>query len=70
MGPIHVILLTKKGYIIQTRVGGGGGGGGGGGLKRRGLGPRNNVLTTCKAVTQRGIIRYNKYVQVNNNNHV
>ena len=70
MGPIHVILLTKKGYIIQTRVGGGGGGGeeggggggGGGGLKRRGLGPRNNVLTTCKAVTQRGIIRYNKYV--------
>ena len=56
MGPIHVILLTKKGYIIQTRVGGGGG------LKRRGLGPRNNVLTTCKAVTQRGIIRYNKYV--------
>ena len=27
MGPIHVILLTKKGYIIQTRVGGGGGGG-------------------------------------------
>ena len=33
-----------------------------GGLKRRGLGPRNNVLTTCKAVTQRGIIRYNKYV--------
>ena len=22
--------------------------------KRRGLGPRNDVLTTCKAVTQRG----------------
>ena len=26
-------------------------GGGGGGGKRRGLGPRNDVLTTCKAVT-------------------
>ena len=26
----------------------------GGGGKRRGLGPRNDVLTTCKAVTQRG----------------
>ena len=25
-----------------------------GGGKRRGLGPRNDVLTTCKAVTQRG----------------
>ena len=24
------------------------------GGKRRGLGPRNDVLTTCKAVTQRG----------------
>ena len=32
----------------------GGGGGGGGGVERRGLGPRNNVLTTCKAVTLRG----------------
>ena len=30
------------------------GGGGGGGGKRRGLGPRNDVLTTCKAVTLRG----------------
>ena len=30
-----------------------GGGGGGGGGKRRGLGPRNDVLTTCKAVTLR-----------------
>ena len=26
-------------------------GGGGGGGERRGLGPRNDVLTTCKAVT-------------------
>ena len=25
-----------------------------GGGKRRGLGPRNDVLTTCKAVTLRG----------------
>ena len=32
--------------ITQGRAGGGG--------KRRGLGPRNDVLTTCKAVTQRG----------------
>ena len=28
--------------------------GGGGGGKKRGLGPRNNVLTTCKAVTLHG----------------
>ena len=28
--------------------------GGGGIEKRRGLGPRNDVLTTCKAVTLRG----------------
>ena len=35
-------------------MGGGGGGGGGGGVERRGLGPRNNVLTTCKAVILRG----------------
>ena len=28
--------------------------GAGGGEKRQGLGPRNDVLTTCKAVTQRG----------------
>ena len=30
-----------------------GGGGGGGGEKRRGLGPRNDVLTACKVVTSR-----------------
>ena len=36
----------------QTKVEGGGGGGGWG--KRRGLGPRNDVLTSCKAVTLRG----------------
>ena len=28
--------------------------GGGGGGERRGLGPGNDVLTTCKAVTQLG----------------
>ena len=37
--------------ITQGRAGGAGGWGEG---KRRGLGPRNDVLTTCKAVTQRG----------------
>ena len=32
-----------------------GGGGAGGGLgERRGLGPSNDALTTCKAVTLRG----------------
>ena len=31
--------------------------GGGGGGKRRVLGPRNDVLTTCKAVTKRGVQR-------------
>ena len=30
--------------------GGKGGGGGGGGLEQQGLGPRNDVLTTCKAI--------------------
>ena len=30
---------------------------GGGGRKRRGLGPRNDVFTTCKAVTLRGRLR-------------
>ena len=29
-------------------------GGGGGGVGRLGLGPRNDVFTTCKAVTPRG----------------
>ena len=29
------------------------GGGEGGGEERRGLGPRNDVLTTCKAITLR-----------------
>ena len=37
-------------FISYLQVGGGGGGGG----KRRGLGPRNDVLSTCKAVTLRG----------------
>ena len=42
--------MRKCGTMTTT----GGGGGGGGGGKRRGLGPRNDVLTTCKAVTLRG----------------
>ena len=40
--------------IQRGRGGGGGGGGGRGGGVRRGLGPRNDVVTTCKAVTLRG----------------
>ena len=34
--------------------------GGGGGGKRRGLGPRNDVLTTCKAVNTRASQRPSK----------
>ena len=34
--------------------------GGGGGGKRRGLGPRNDVLTTCKAVNPRASQRSSK----------
>ena len=37
-----------------------GGGGGGGGGERRGLGPRNDVLTTCKAVNSRASQRHSK----------
>ena len=37
-----------------------GGGGGGGGGERRGLRPRNDVLTTCKAVNPRASQRYSK----------
>ena len=38
-------VYFKKFSVFETREPGGG---------RRGLGPRNDVLTTCKAVTQRG----------------
>ena len=41
-------MLMTSDYVVQ------GGGGGWGGVKRRGPGPRNDVLTTCKAVNQRG----------------
>ena len=34
--------------------------GGGGGRKRRGLGPRNDVRTTCKAVNPRASQRSSK----------
>ena len=37
-----------------------GGGGGGERRKRRGLGPRNDVLTTCKAVNPRASQRSSK----------
>ena len=43
---VKKLLLFLLWYASTRGVGGGGGGG-----KRRGLGPRNNVLTTCKAVT-------------------
>ena len=39
-------MLMTSDYVVQ--------GGGGGGVKRRGPGPRNDVLTTCKAVTKCG----------------
>ena len=39
-------------YIHVYRAGRRGGGGGGG--KRRGMGPRNDVLISCKAVTLSG----------------
>ena len=45
------VRLNKSNYCEDLFVPEGDGGGGG---KRRGLGPRNDVLTTCKAVTLRG----------------
>ena len=39
-------IKVKRPFEKQTFTPGGGG-------KRRGLGPRNDVLTTCKAVTLR-----------------
>ena len=45
----RTFFLTFLSKVV-VRSGGGGGGGG----ERRGLGPRNDVLTTCKAVTLRG----------------
>ena len=44
-----VLHLLKLIFDTSFRRGRGGGGG-----KRRGQGPRKDVLTTCKAVTQRG----------------
>ena len=47
--------------LIRSRLCGGGGGGVGRGVwKRRGLGPRNNVLTTCKAINPRASQRPSK----------
>ena len=45
----RTFFLTFLSKVV-VRSGGWGVGGG----KRRGLGPRNDVLTTCKAVTLRG----------------
>ena len=36
---------------VNSHCRGGGEGGGGGGWKKRGRGPRNDVLTACKVVT-------------------
>ena len=46
--------LADTKHILRERKIDSAGGGGGGGRKRRGLEPRNYVLTTCKAVTLRG----------------
>ena len=43
------MLCATYAKHVYTHTGRGGGGG-----ERRGLGPRNDVLTTCKAVTLRG----------------
>ena len=45
----------NEGHKITKCLSRGGGGGGGG--KRQGLGPRNDVLTTCKAITLRYVQR-------------
>ena len=42
---VYAIVSDKKQSKLHTRRGGGG---------RRGQGPRNDVLTTCTAVTPRG----------------
>ena len=44
---LHCTTLCVPASVSFDQGGGGGGGG------RRGLGPRNDVLTTCKAVTLR-----------------
>ena len=43
----ELTLGSTNGFEMWNPEGRGGG-------KRRGLGPRNDVLTSCKAVTQRG----------------
>ena len=52
MQVIYLLFALEKFQCLFESARGGGGGGGGVG-KRRGLGPRNDVLTTCKAVTLR-----------------
>ena len=47
----HLTFRPKKWSWSLTEGGRGGGG------KGRGLGLRNDVLTTCKAVTKRGVQR-------------
>ena len=48
---IHTIKNTSNSF----QPGGGEGGGGGG--EKQGLGPRNDVLTTCKAIRLAAVLR-------------
>ena len=47
---IKCIRCSKIAFAVVRSVGWGGGRGGGG-WERRGLAPRNDFITTCKAVT-------------------
>ena len=48
---LNALTVQLRIYILEQRIGMSVSGCGGGGRKRQGLGLRNNVLTTCKAVT-------------------
>ena len=53
-------MAPKFWVLFQLCIKGGVATGWGGGGKRRGLGPRNDVLTTCKAVNPRASQRPSK----------
>ena len=48
---LKCIRCSKIAFAIARSKSVGWGGGKGGGAERRGLGPRNDFITTCKAVT-------------------
>ena len=48
---LNALTVQLRIYILEQRIGMSVSGWGGGERKRQGLGLRNNVLTTCKAVT-------------------